>query len=104
MTIIRFGKYRNLDIKDVYNKDPNYTAWLFSQKQIINRYPNIKQFLEDIYLEKDEYYIPIGKYKNKSLKWVFEHDQEYLIYLNSISLNNPGLSELQEALKKYKNG
>lgn len=103
MTIIKFGKYKNLDISVVHDKDPHYTSWLFNQKQIINRYPNIKKFLEDKYLEKDEYYVTIGKYKSKNLKWIYEHDPDYLIYLNTISNNNEGLSELQQALKKYIN-
>ncbi len=101
MSIIKFGKYKNLDISEIHAKDSNYTAWLFNQKQIINRYPNVKKFLEDIYLDKDEYYVDIGKYKSKNLKWIHEHDPDYLIYLNSISQNNEGLSELQNALKKY---
>ena len=75
--ILEFGKYKNLNIEDVYNKDINYAQWLY-RNTLTKQYDDIYNFLDNKFKNKNLIYLSFGKYKNKSIDWVLENDKNYI--------------------------
>ena len=79
MTMLTFGKHKNLEIEDVMKDDPQYCKYLKNNHEILERYPEIKGLLEEF--NNNETYMSFGKHKGKSLNWIKENDDKYLQYI-----------------------
>lgn len=99
MTILEFGKYKDKEISEIFNENPNYCVWLLNQPMIKN-YPEIYEYLKNNLLDKDAYYMSFGKYKNKSLDWIKINDPKYIEYLKNNEFVISKLDKLYELVKK----
>jgi len=82
--IIEFGrKYKKRNIKEIFEIDPQYCKWLYTQI-FIKMYPDIYKFLESKFHNEKEIYLEFGKYKNKPLSYIIKNgDLKYIYYLYS---------------------
>lgn len=100
-TTLEFGKYKNSNIIDIFEKDPNYCQWLFKQP-IIKQYEEIYNFLESKFKDSRDYYMSFGKYKNKPLTHIINTDPKYIYYLKSneyVQTKLPELAKIVNALQ-----
>jgi uncharacterized protein (DUF3820 family) len=97
--ILDFGKYKNRMIGDVFSEDKNYCQWLYNSPMTKTN-ENIFNFLETKFKDKNDIYLTFGKYKNKSLSWILEHDKKYIMYLKSNEFVKEKLTKLYEAVNK----
>ncbi|KAG6947496.1 hypothetical protein JG688_00015524 [Phytophthora aleatoria] len=86
-SIISFGKYKNSTIQDVFDKDPSYSRWL-RNKKMLSEDPEspISKLLASKFANGSDdgtYLLNFGKYKGKSVKQVFNIDEQYLQWLRS---------------------
>lgn len=94
--IITFGKHKNKSIDQIYEENPQYLQWLFSRdtvKENQELYDNLKSKL----INKNDYYLNFGKYKNKPLSWILENDSKYIIWLRGntyVKENIPNLYKI----------
>lgn len=72
--ILNFGRYKNSDVRNVFNKDPDYCKYLFYQPSIKLLYPEIYKFLfNSIYPDNEkEIFMEFGRYKNKPLSYIIK--------------------------------
>lgn len=100
-TVLQFGKYRGLDIAEVFENDPNYARWLYPQEILIGEYPEIKAFLRDKFGSSDlSYLMNWGRYKNKTIKYIFDNDRGYFDWLAGSSYVRENCSRLHAGLIK----
>jgi uncharacterized protein (DUF3820 family) len=88
---VNFGKYRGKQIAEIWKVDQQYAKWLYPQEILIGEYPEIKKFLDDKLRGSDlSFVMTWGKYRAKSIKWIFENDQGYIAWLikNEFVANN----------------
>ena len=96
-TVLRFGKYRDLEIDQVWERDPQYCKWLYPQEILIGEYPAIKEFLYNKLNGADlSYVMTWGKYKGKSISWIKKTNYGYIEWL----LKNQFVNENCPKLKK----
>lgn len=96
-TLLKFGKYRELEIAEVWEKDEQYCKWLYPQEILIGEYPAIKEFLFSKLNGADlSYVMTWGKYKGKSIQWIKTKNYGYLEWL----LKNPFVESNCPKLKK----
>jgi hypothetical protein len=99
---LQFGTHKNKSIIDVYNTNPNYCVWLLKQQKILEKYLDIKQFLEDKLIDKNDYYMTFGKYRNKPLSWIMANDKLYATnYLLSNEFVQLKMPDLISKIKSY---
>lgn len=85
--IINFGKYKTKTFDEVYEFDPRYCRWLYTQELILIRNPDLKAFLDDKFKNKDmSYELTFGKYKGKTINQVLQIDRKYLEWLYNSSV------------------
>jgi uncharacterized protein (DUF3820 family) len=100
-TVLQFGKYRGLDISDVFENDQNYARWLYPQEILIGEYPEIKSFLRVKFGSTDlSYVMNWGRHKNKSIKYIFDNDRGYFDWLTKSSYVRDNCSKLHSELVK----
>ena len=95
--IIQFGKYKSKNIVDISDLNPNYCNWLLKQP-LLNKYPDIKEFLEEKFIDPNEHYMTFGKYKNKALSEIKKNDPKYIDYLKTNDFIKTRMVSLYEAL------
>ena len=82
-TTIKFGKYYGQYIECIYFKDYDYVRWLRNQESIVERYPELKPFLDEKFKDVDcSYLMKWGKHCDKTIKWIYENDYDYFIWLS----------------------
>ena len=97
--IVNFGKYKGQSINDIYDKDEQYTKWLFHQELLISGCPAIKEFLISKFKDSDlSYMMTWGKYKSRSIKWIKTHDYSYFEYLLKNKFVNENCPKLKNEL------
>jgi uncharacterized protein (DUF3820 family) len=98
-----FGKYKNSTLEKVLNEDRQYVMWLLMQNELIDKFPEIRDyFLEGIGQEPDASYIMRwGKYKGHTLKYVAENDTKYIEYLRCSEFVNSRCKRLTEELRNF---
>lgn len=80
--VLTFGKYRNKNIKEIAEIDPNYAKWVMGKSVLTSVSDEIKKYLEDKFKNSDgTYEMRWGKHKNKSIKWIYDNDRTYFNYL-----------------------
>jgi len=95
--IIAFGKYKAKNIIDIAELNPNYCNWLLKQP-ILNKYPYIKAYLEEKFIDPHEHYMTFGKYKNKALSEIKKNDPKYIDYLKNNDFIKQRMVALYDAL------
>ena len=80
--IIQWGKFKGKNIIDEFEKNKPYFCWCFNQP-FIKKYEDIYKFLENEIKDPNEIYMTFGKYKNKSLNWIKQNDEKYILYLKT---------------------
>lgn len=96
--IIRFGKYKNQDVREVYNDSKkSYFQWLLNQP-LLNTTPFVKEFLENKLIDKDAIYLSFGKYKGKTLDYIKQNDESYIYYLKGNKYVRDSMPFLYNAL------
>jgi len=95
--IIQFGKYKAKNIVDIAELNPNYCMWLLKQP-LLNKYPEIKDYLEEKFMDQNEHYITFGKYKGKALSDIKKNDPKYIDYLKNNEFIKTRMVSLYEAL------
>jgi uncharacterized protein (DUF3820 family) len=88
---VNFGKYRGKQIAEIWKVDQQYAKWLYPQEILIGEYPEIKKFLDEKLRGSDlSFVMTWGKYRAKSIKWIFENDKGYIAWLikNEFVANN----------------
>lgn len=80
--ILKFGKYKGETIEVVYDLDPGYCQWL-AKINSKNLTEDIKIFLKNKFNDDSSFIMRWGKYKNKSLKYINEHDRNYIHWLKN---------------------
>jgi hypothetical protein len=98
--ILKFGKFKSQKITDILDNQKAYCQWLHTQPLIMDSNPKIKELLDLEFKNKDDYYLTFGKYKNKSLDWIFNNDKFYIEYLKKNDYVSANLKELKERLNK----
>lgn len=80
--VISFGRYKNLNktINEIFDNDPDYCRWLYSQP-FIKIHPEIFEFLESKFINDRDIYLEFGRYNKKNLQFVIKHNFQYLYYL-----------------------
>ncbi|KAL8023614.1 hypothetical protein Plhal710r2_c006g0029121 [Plasmopara halstedii] len=105
-TILRFRKYKNADIGEIFENDPQYCKWLYTQEILIGRLPEIKEFLASKFKGVDmSYLMNWGKFKVKTIKWIFDHDKTYFEWLGIneyVQTSCPKLYSETKALVSFK--
>ena len=95
--IIQFGKYKSKNIVDILDLNPNYCQWLLKQP-LLNKYPDIKEYLEEKLINPNEHYMTFGKYKGKALSDIKKNDPKYIDYLKNNDFIKTRMVSLYEAL------
>jgi len=78
--ILTFGKYKNLTVDKVFEENPNYLQWLFSRTDE-NDNEDLYNALKSKLINKNDYYMNWGKFKNKPLSYIMEKDPQYIVWL-----------------------
>jgi hypothetical protein len=99
MVVLKFGKYKNQELEDIFSKDEPYCFWMWKWSQI-KGYPEIYEFLKNKFKDGDDFYMYYGKHKNKSISWINDNDQPYLHYLKN-NIFAQSVPELVKALENY---
>lgn len=82
--IIDFEKYRSKSFDEVYQLDPRYCRWLYTQELILTRSPELKAFLDEKFKGTDmSYQLTFGKYRGRTINQVLLMDRQYLEWLYS---------------------
>lgn len=98
-TILNFGKYRDQQIGTVYRTDGGYCRWLRGQNELMVKFPEVKSFLDDMFVNDDgSYMMNWGKYKNKTVKWIHMNDPKYIIWLQTNEYVRDNCKKLKEAV------
>lgn len=79
--IFEFGKYKYKSVEDVFKDDLQYCQWVFKQPLLKDNNKEIYAFLKDKLINKNDYYMPWGRYKNKGLSWILQNDKKYIYWL-----------------------
>ena len=79
-----FGKYKNKDVHETIDLDPNYCLWLYRSDLTKERNRTLFEILEKRFKDDDNFYMPWGKYRNLSLRQIAQLDERYINWL----LNN----------------
>jgi len=95
--IIQFGKYKGKNIVDIAEQNPSYCNWVLKQP-LLNKYQEIKEYLEKKFINPDDYYMSFGKYKNKPLSEIKKNDPKYIDYLKNNDYVKEKMISLYEAL------
>lgn len=96
--IIRFGKFKGQDVRDVYNEQTkNYFKWMLSQP-ILKMTPFVYEFLESKIIDKDAIYLNFGRHKGKTLDYIKSNDPDYLFYLKGSQFVREKMPFLYNAL------
>jgi len=95
--IIQFGKFKGKNIIDIAEENPNYCSWVLKQP-LLNKYQEIKEYLESKFINPDEHYMTFGKYKNKALSEIKKSDPKYIDYLKNNEYIKTKMISLYEAL------
>lgn len=96
--ILKFGAHKGCNIEKVASEKPQYCQWLLKQP-FLDEHKDIKTYLEDKFINKDEIYLSFGKYKNKPLSWVKANDVGYIEnYLKKNDFVKEKMKKLYEAL------
>ena len=95
--IIQFGKYKSKNIVDICDLNPSYCQWLLKQP-LLNKYPDIKEYLEEKLVDQNEHYMTFGKYKGKALSDIKKNDPKYIDYLKNNDFIKTRMVSLYEAL------
>ena len=95
--IIEFGKYKSKNIVDIAELNPNYCNWLLKQP-LLNKYPEIRSYLEDKFIDPNEHYMTFGKYRHKALSEIKKNDPKYIDYLKNNDFIKTRMISLYEAL------
>jgi hypothetical protein len=105
-TILRFGKYKNTEISEIFDNDPQYCKWLYSQEILIGGLPEVKEFLFSKFNGTDmSYTLNWGKFKGKTINWIFNNDKKYFEWLlanNYVQTSCPKLYTEMKALHGFK--
>lgn len=88
-----FGKFKNKSVEQVFQENPNYCQWVYNQPMLKDSQPEIYEFLKSKLINKNDYYMTFGKYKNKSMSWIIQNDPKYIYWLR-------GNTYIQENCKK----
>jgi uncharacterized protein (DUF3820 family) len=78
--ILTFGKFKSRNIKDIIKEEPSYCQWLLERPDYLNE---TQVNILNKTIKRDDYYMSFGKYKNKSLKWIYDTDKKYIHYLKN---------------------
>ena len=78
---LTFGKYKNKDIYETMDLDPNYCKWLYGLDITKEKSPQLFEILDKRFKDDKDFYMPWGKYKGRSLRWIYENDERYLQWL-----------------------
>lgn len=100
--LLQFGKYKGRHIEEIFDENPNYCKWLYSQP-ILKANPFIYDFLENKIVDKNAYYLNFGKHKGKTLDWIKENDKNYLYWLKGNNYVQQNCPELLIKLEKIIN-
>ncbi len=98
---LTFGKYIGMPITAVYDMDPQYAQWLYTQDNK-SSYPSmVREFLEDTFKDADvSYVMPWGKYKGLSLKEIKCKNPQYLQWLWTNDYVNQNCHDLKSAISE----
>jgi len=77
----QFGKYKHKSIEDVFKDDVQYCKWVFKQPMLKDTSPEIYDYLKEKLINKNDYYMSFGKYRNKPLSWILQNDKKYIYWL-----------------------
>jgi uncharacterized protein (DUF3820 family) len=91
--ILNFGKHKNKSIETIYNENPQYLQWLYSQPTT-KANKELYEILESKLKNKNDYYMSFGKYKNKGLSWIIQNDSNYIIWLRGNKYVKENLDKL----------
>lgn len=104
-TILSFGKYKDLEISEVWEKDEQYCKWLYPQEMLIESAPGIKDFLLTKLNGVDlSYTLNWGKYKGKTINQVKTRDAPYLAWLLKSGYVVKKCPKLLQELKELMSG
>lgn len=96
-TPLPFGKHKNKTIEEAFEIDPLYCQWLFKQP-MAKTYPDIYDFLQKQFINKNDYYLSFGRYKNRPLSYVIQTDPQYLNYLKNNEYVQKNITELAQII------
>lgn len=102
---LQYGKYKGMDIKDIFELDPKYCKWLFLQPNT-QIYFNIYNFLKSKFKNEStgEIFLEFGKYKNKSLsEIILKKDIKYLFCLRDMPVVKYKYTDLYKVLTEMLN-
>lgn len=82
-TILKFGKHKGKKLSDLVKSEQSYCRWLSNQSTFLDE--ESKKYLEQQIRQfgDDEYVMRWGKYKNKTVNWIHQCDEEYFQWLLS---------------------
>ena len=91
--VFTFGKYKNLSVDEIFEKDPNYLNWMYSRTSAEEN-PHLFNSLEAKLRDKNTIYINFGRYKGKSIHHVMKRDKSYIIWLRGNEYVRNNMREL----------
>jgi len=97
--ILTFGKYIGKDINTIIKCDESYCSWLLRHKESSKLNDEQIKILESN-IREDECYIGFGKYKNRSIKWIFENDKKYIYYLKNNDYIKNNKQDILDSIKE----
>jgi uncharacterized protein (DUF3820 family) len=95
-----FGKHKNLDIDEVYEIDPQYLDWLYKRPSSLSD-KNLYDALESKLKDKNTIYLSFGKYKNKSIHWVYENDKKYILWIRGNEYVQTKMKDLYQIANSF---
>ena len=90
--VLTFGKYKNLSVDKVFEENPNYLQWLFSRTNELNE--DLYNALKSKLINKNDYYMTWGRFKNKPLSYIMEKDKSYIVWLRGNKYVKENLQDL----------
>lgn len=97
-----FGKYKNKDIHETMDLDPN-CKWLYGLDITREKSPELYEILDKRFKDDKDFYMPWGKYKGRSLRWIYENDERYLQWLEDNEIVQNKHKYLYSAIMGLKN-
>ena len=97
--ILSFGKYKGKDINNILKEDECYCNWLLKHKESSNLNEEQIKILESK-LNINDVYIGFGKYKNKTIEWIFNNDKKYIYYLKNNEYIKKNKTDIIESINK----
>jgi hypothetical protein len=97
--ILDFGKYRDLSLQEIIEKDPGYLIWLMKQKNSIDKpYYNI---LKERFNNPHDYMMTWGKYRGFLLSEINKIDNAYITYLYDSNYVKNNCPKLYKCIEKF---